>query len=108
MRKAEREKKMHLIAEELMRQNRILYVAKDNATRMRAAQRAYLNLGLLIGFAGGDYFDPEIAELRAKQQELFGSWAVTNPTSSFGLVDEKELVKIAEENEKELAGKENG
>lgn len=107
MKKAEKEKNMRDIGEELIRQNRILYLAEDNATRMRAAQRAYLNLGMLIGFAGGDYYDPTLMEIRAEQKNLFGeNWAIVNPDSAFGFVDEKVLAEIASEHEKELAGKE--
>lgn len=102
MRKSDREKRMEAIGEELIEQNKILYLAEDNETRMMAAQRAYVKLGILLGLADCDYWNPVLMDIRAKQEELFGNWAITKTNGCFGMVDEAKLKEIASEHRKEM------
>lgn len=96
-----KEKLIKKAAEDLLEQNRILYLAEDNESRMMAAQRAYLQLGMLLGLCNGDYYAPELMEVRAQQEELFGGWAVTNPNSTFGSISDEKCKELSEQHKAE-------
>lgn len=102
MRKAEREKRMEKLAKQLMYWNEILYTAEDNETRMEAAQKCYVRLGMLIGYAEGDITHPILWKLRQKQSELFGNWAVISWDSWFRCFDGPDIKDIGREHKKEL------
>lgn len=87
MEKTIKEQKMEELGEELIRLNRVMCHARDNNTRMMAAQRAYTRLGLLLGLADLDYDDPIVAKIRRKQVAMFGKRAVVNIYTFFALED---------------------
>lgn len=102
MKKSIKEAKMKELGEELIKQNKILYLAKDNETRMLAAQRAYVKLGMLLGLADFDYWNPVLSDIREKQIAQFGNWAIIKDNTSFGCVDDEKLTEIAKEHKKEM------
>lgn len=97
MTKAEKEKKMTEVGIDLVELNETLYFAADNETRMRAAQRAYLKLGMLLGLADCDYYHPKLMEIREVMEKAFGNWAIVKPDSCFDCVDDQKLAEIAKE-----------
>ena len=83
MKKSIREQKMKEIGEEIIARNRVMCHAKDNKSKMVAMQRAYALLGMLLGLAEMDYYNPILMEIRDKQEDMFGEWAITDPSKFF-------------------------
>lgn len=87
MKKSIKEKKMRELGEELIVQNKIMCCTHDgthdNEFRTVAAQHAYVILGMLLGLADLDYYNPIVTEIREKQIAMFGEYAITNPYRFF-------------------------
>lgn len=83
MKKSIKEKKTRELGEELIAQNRIMCRTHDDEFRTVAAQHAYVILGMLLGLAELDYYNPIITEIREKQIAMFGDYAITNPYRFF-------------------------
>lgn len=83
MKKDIKEQKMEQLGNELIEQNGIVCHVKDNEFRMVAAEHAYMLLGMLLGLADLDYYNPILVRIRDRQVEMFGDWAITSPNKFF-------------------------